>query len=123
MQLFALLPCDGVHTDPETGKHSIIGHFGSIKASKFPTTHEALKIFIGLSDMEAGEHAVEIHFGHSPEDMAPILEDVLESKGEDQRIYMVTEITDIVFEKPGTAMIELWVDGEPLGACTLSATR
>jgi len=123
MQLFALLPCDEVHIDPETGKHFVMGHFGSIKVDKFPATHPQLTLFVGVTDADAGEHTLELLYGTDPDELNPILEQSLESKGPDQRLYMISTLTDITFEKPGTAYMELWADGEVLGTCTITASR
>jgi hypothetical protein len=35
-QLLAWLTCDGVHIDPSSGKHTILGIFSNIQARHFP---------------------------------------------------------------------------------------
>ncbi|MDF3058414.1 MAG: hypothetical protein K0R17_2629 [Rariglobus sp.] len=37
-QVLAWLTCDGVHVDPGTGKHTILGVFSNIRGRSFPSS-------------------------------------------------------------------------------------
>ena len=139
MNLFAMLTCDEVLIDGKTGKHSIIGHFSSVKASSFPASHPSLTLFIGLTDVPAGDHQLELKFGlplpsappakkkkslwHAegppPDPMKTLLEQTLVSRGPAQKIYFIAELTELTFEKEGVYQLALFIDKEPVGAIGL----
>src|SRR5690606_726824 len=59
-QILCWLTCDGVHIDPGTGKHTILGVFSNIRARNFPVTHPFMVWFLTLSDVPAGDHRIRI---------------------------------------------------------------
>lgn len=46
----AMLICDYVITEHETGKKSLIGIFETINASQFPVIHHAMSVYVKLTD-------------------------------------------------------------------------
>ena len=123
MKLFSLLTCDEVHIDPQSGKHFILGHFSSIKVSKFPAIHPELTLFAALTEVPPGEHLLEVKFGPTPESAKTLLEQKLTSKGLAERLYSISTLTEIPFEKDGSVVFEIWVDKTLLGSTTLSASK
>lgn len=149
MRTFALLTCDSVNIDEATGKHFIFGHFSSIKVSEFPAKHPALTFFVGLTDMAAGEHFVEVRFGlptppapvapsaaakktfsetppASPTGIVPLrtlLTQKMASTGPHERLYLISELKDLTFDREGDWQLEVAVDGKSVGTIGLSVGK
>lgn len=146
MKLFALLTCDEVLIDSGSGKHSILGHFSSIKVKTFPAVHPSLNLFVGITDIPAGEHTLEIKFGNPnevpptptlvkksffgptettppPDPLKTLLEQKLISKGPDERIYLISELKDLPFDKEAAYQIGLLLDRVPLGTTSLGVSK
>jgi hypothetical protein len=73
-QLLAWLTCDGVHIDPGSGKHTILGIFSNIQARDFPVTHPFMIWFLTLTDCAPGEHRLRIAMGLDATNPQPLLE-------------------------------------------------
>jgi hypothetical protein len=121
-QLLAWLTCDGVHIDPGTGKHTILGVFSNIKGHRFPVTHPFMIWFMTLTDCAAGEHKVRISLGLDPQQMQPLLERPFESQSPLHRINLINEIRGLTFPRPGEYSILIEIDDEPLLATSLSVS-
>ena len=65
-QLLAWLTCDGVHIDPGSGKHTILGIFSNIQARQFPVTHPFMVWFLTITDCTPGQHKLRISMGLDP---------------------------------------------------------
>ena len=50
-QLLAWLTCDGVHIDPATGKHTVLGVFSNIHSDQFPLIHPLMFWFLNGSSL------------------------------------------------------------------------
>lgn len=121
-QLLAWLTCDGVHLDPATGKHTILGVFSNIRAHRFPVTHPFMIWFMTLTDCAAGPHKVRILLGIEPTQMQTLLERTFESPGPLQRINLINEIRNLTFPKAGDYSIVIEVDEEPILATSIAVT-
>jgi hypothetical protein len=118
-QLLAWLLCDGVHIDPSSGKHTILGVFSNIMAKRFPVVHPHMVWFMTLTDVSAGSHRMKISMGLDPTDPKPLIERPFESQGPLGRINLINEIRNLVFQKPGEYSILIEIDDEPLLATSL----
>lgn len=121
-QLLAWLTCDGVHLDPATGKHTILGVFSNIRAHRFPVTHPFMIWFMTLTDCAADPHKVRILLGMEPTQMQTLLERTFESPGPLQRINLINEIRNLTFPKAGDYSIVIEVDEEPILATSIAVT-
>ncbi|MBK8856462.1 MAG: hypothetical protein IPN11_01870 [Opitutaceae bacterium] len=121
-QLLAWLTCDGVHLDPATGKHTILGVFSNIRAHRFPVTHPFMIWFMTLTDCAAGPHKIRILLGVDPTQMQLLLERTFESPGPLQRINLINEIRNLSFPAAGDYSITIEVDDEPILATSLAVT-
>jgi hypothetical protein len=101
-QLLAWLLCDGVHIDPSSGKHTILGVFSNIMAKRFPVVHPHMVWFMTLTDVAAGSHKMKISMGLNPMDPKPLI-----------------EIRNLVFQQAGEYSILIEIDDEPLLATNL----
>jgi hypothetical protein len=122
-QLLAWLTCDGVHLDPATGKHTILGVFSNIRAHRFPVTHPFMIWFMTLTDCAAGSHKVRILLGIEPTQMQTLLERTFESPGPLQRINLINEIRNLSFPQAGEYSIVIEVDDEPILATSIAVTN
>ena len=118
-QLLAWLTCDGVHIDPGTGKHTVLGVFSNIQARQFPVTHQFMVWFLTISDCAPGEHKMRISMGLDPTRMQVLLERPFIAEGPLQRINLINEIRNLSFAGPGDYSLLIEVDDEPLLATNL----
>lgn len=118
-QLLAWITCDGVHIDPATGKHTILGVFSNIRGQRFPITHPFMIWFLTLTDCSAGQHRIRISLGLDPTAMQPLIDRSFESPGPLQRINLINEIRNLGFPQPGDYSILIEVDEEPILATNL----
>lgn len=121
-QILAWLTCDGVHIDPGSGKHTILGVFSNIRAREFPVVHPFMIWFLTISDVPAGKHTIRITIGIDPMRMRLLLEREFESAGKLQRINLINEIRNLNFDEPGDYSIVIEVDDEPLLASSLTVS-
>jgi hypothetical protein len=113
-QLLAWMMCDGVHIDPSSGKHTILGVFSNIRAHQFPVTHPFMVWFLSVTDCAPGTHRVKISIGLDPTDLKALIERNFESSGPLQLINMINEIRNLSFSGPGEYSLLIEVDDEPL---------
>ena len=122
-QVLAWLTCDGVHLDPGTGKHTILGVFSNIRGRQFPVVHPFMIWFLTLSDVPPGEHKIKISLGLDATNPQPLIERPFESQSPLQRINLINEIRNLSFPKPGDYSIIIEVDDEPLLATSLTVSN
>ncbi|HEY0944758.1 MAG TPA: hypothetical protein VGD81_05805 [Opitutaceae bacterium] len=121
-QVLAWLTCDGVHIDPGTGKHTILGVFSNIRGRQFPVTHPFMIWFLTVSDVPAGEHKIRISMGLDAANPTPLLERPFQSQSPLQRINLINEIRNLTFPEPGDYSILIEVDEEPLLATSITVS-
>jgi hypothetical protein len=119
-QLLAWLLCDGVHIDPGTGKHTILGVFSNIKALRFPVVHPHMVWFMTLTDVSAGSHHMKISMGLDATNPQPLIERPFDSQGPLVRINLINEIRNLTFQAPGEYSILIEIDDEPLLATSIT---
>ncbi|MFT3784292.1 MAG: hypothetical protein QM790_19970 [Nibricoccus sp.] len=122
-QVLVWITCDGVHIDPSSGKHTILGVFSNIRARQFPVVHPFMIWFLTLSDVPAGEHKIKISLGLDPANTVPIIDRKFESQSPLQRINLINEIRNLNFDQPGDYSIIVEVDDEPLLATNITVTN
>lgn len=113
-QLLCWLMCDGIHIDPGSGKHTILGVFSNINALRYPVTHPQMFWFLTITDCAAGEHRLKVSFGLGPTGVKPIIERPFESPGPAQRLNLINEIRGLTFTQPGDYSIVVEIDDEHL---------
>ena len=119
-QLLAWLLCDGVHLDPSSGKHTILGVFSNIMAKHFPVVHPRMVWFLAITDVAAGTHRMKISMGKDLDDPKQLIERVFESQGPLVRINLINEIHNLSFPGPGDYSILIEIDDEALLATSLT---
>ena len=121
-QLLVWLTCDGVHIDPATGKHTILGVFSSIQARQFPVVHPYMVWFLTLTDVQPGKHRIKLSIGLSETNPAGLIEREFESQSPLHRINLINELRYLRFEQPGDYHILIEVDDEPILASSMAVT-
>ena len=122
-QVLVWITCDGVHIDPGSGKHTILGVFSNIRARQFPVVHPFMIWFLTLSDVAQGEHKIRISLGVDPTQMSPLIDRTFESHSPLQRINLINEIRNLSFPAPGDYSIVIEVDEEPLLATSITVSN
>ena len=122
-QVLAWLTCDGVHVDPGTGKHTILGVFSNIRGRQFPVVHPFMVWFLTISDVPSGKHTVKIYMGLEATNMKPLIERTFESQSPLQRINLINEIRNLSFPKPGDYSLLIEVDDELLLATNITVSN
>jgi hypothetical protein len=122
-QVLAWITCDGVHIDPASGKHTILGIFSNIRARQFPVVHPFMIWFLTLSDVAQGAHKIRISFGLEPSNATPIIDRTFESQSPMQRINLINEIRNLSFDRAGDYSIIIEVDDDPLLATSITVSN
>ena len=121
-QLLAWLTCDGVHIDPGSGKHTILGVFSNINARHFPVTHPFMIWFLTLTDCSPGSHSLRLSMGLDPTKMQVLMDRPFESQSPLHRINLINDIRNRGFPAAGDYSILVEVDEEPLLATNLTVS-
>jgi len=122
-QLLCWLTCDGVHIDPASGKHTILGVFSNIRAVRFPVTHPFMVWFLTVTDCAQGQHRLKISVGLDPMQLQVLIDRPFESPGPVQRLNLINEIRNLAFPTPGEYEIQIEVDDELLLATSITLTN
>lgn len=121
-QLLAWLTCDGVHIDPGSGKHTILGIFSNIQARQFPVTHPFMVWFLTITDCAPGEHKMKISMGLGDAEVKQLIERPFASQSPLHRINLINEIRGLSFPKPGEYALLIEIDDEVLLATSMTVT-
>ncbi len=122
-QLLAWLTCDGVHIDPSSGKHTILGIFSNIQARQFPVVHPFMVWFLTITDCAIGEHKLRISMGLEATNLQPLLERSFASESPLHRINLINEIRNLGFPQVGDYSLLVEIDDEPLLMTNLTVTH
>jgi hypothetical protein len=122
-QLLVWLTCDGVHLDPATGKHTILGVFSNIKAREFPVVHPYMVWFMTLTDVSPGKHHLRILMSLDPTQPVELIHREFESHSPLHRINLINEFGNLTFPQAGDYSILIEVDDEPLLATSMQVTQ
>jgi hypothetical protein len=121
-QLLAWLTCDGVHVDPASGKHTILGIFSNIHAMQFPLIHPMMFWFLAVTDCSPGEHRLRISMGFEAATPQRLIERPFVSHSPLDRINLISEIRNLPFPAPGEYSLLVEIDDEPLLATNIVVT-
>lgn len=121
-QLLAWLTCDGVHVDPGSGKHTILGIFSNIHGHTFPLVHPFMIWFLAITDCAPGEHRMKISMGYGEAPPRKLLERPFAAHSPLDRINLINEIRNLPFGSPGEYSLLIEIDDEPLLATSIVIT-
>ncbi len=121
-QLLVWITCDGVHLDPSSGKHTILGVFSNIKARAFPVVHPYMVWFLTLTDVQPGKHRIKLAMGLDPANPVELMHREFESQSPLHRINLINELRNLRFDRAGDYSIIIEVDDEPILATSLTVS-
>jgi hypothetical protein len=121
-QLLSWVTCDGVHLDPGSGKHTLLGVFSNIQARQFPVTHPLMVWFLTITDCAPGPHRMRILIGTHPAQLQPLIQREFDSQSPLHRINLINEIRNFTFPAPAEYSLLVEIDEEPLLATSLTVT-
>ena len=122
-QVLVWITCDGVHIDPGSGKHTILGVFSNIRARQFPVVHPFMIWFLTLTDCAMGPHRLKISMGFGDATPSPLLERPFESHSPLDRINLINEIRNLTFPEPGEYSLLIEIDDELLLSTNIVVTK
>ena len=122
-QMLSWMMCDGVHIDPTSGKHYLMGTFSSIRVRSFPAVHRRMVWFLTLTDVSVGSHQLKILMGIPMEEEIVVVDRTFESLSPIHRINLINDIQNATFQKEGDYSIVIEIDDETLLVTSLTVSR
>lgn len=109
----AMVICDGIWTDPYTGKMTLLGIFSEVRGSSFPLVHPVLAIYVALTDGH-GSVPVTIRLVDSDEERDPIFSEdqTIEFKDPRMIVEFGLQFTGVQFSHPGEYRLQLFANNE-----------
>ena len=117
----SFITCDGVHIDPATGKHSLLGIFSSLRAKNFPVVHPKMTWFLSLSELRKGTHHLTISMADPTGELEPkvIIDRDFEAPDPLHRVNLINDIHRLKILKAKNYSIVIEVDDEIIFVDTL----
>lgn len=111
----AMVICDAIHTDPGTGKRTILGCFSSIHARKFPAVHPIFAVYVAATDGH-GKTPMRLQIVDANEERQPIARLEVEADFGDPRMTLELDlvIANLTFPAAGEYRIQLYAGNELL---------
>lgn len=122
-QLLVWITCDGVHLDPASGKHTILGVFSNIKARSFPVVHPYMVWFMTLTDVSPGKHRIRIAMGLDSTQPTELINREFESQSPLNRINLINEVRNLTFPQAGEYSIVIDIDDETLLVTSMNVSH
>lgn len=106
-----LVVCDQVIREAGTGKHSLIGIFSHIGASRFPAMHPRLAVYLALSD-GLGNVPIRIAIVDARDSTRCLVQAETQVPFQDPRVVAEAAIDfpNLVFPTPGDYRVQLYAD-------------
>jgi hypothetical protein len=117
----AMIPCDHVHVDPQTGKLYLMGPFFEASVESVPFTFGAIALYVVLTNAR-GPHIASVSILDPDDEELPDLaqEIALDFSDEKQRFQFFFSFENVVFDQAGEHLFVLRLSGEIVGTCRLN---
>ena len=121
--LNAIIVCDYMITDRDTGKRSLLGIFTRIRGQTFPLAHPRLSVYTRLIDGQ-GTYAARLELVRL-ETMETIGEGTVDITIPDRLQYheVTFTLSEIIFPEPGQYEFRLYADNAFLGQQTFAVAQ
>jgi hypothetical protein len=109
----AMLACDGVHLDPGTGKHTLLGVFDAVAPSGYPSHIDSAAIYVSLTNMK-GAYAFELSWlrGDTEEELALVAAvHKVRVSSPLERLVLSFDVDSLPLPVPGRFILRLRVNG------------
>lgn len=122
--ILSLIVCDQIITDRMTGKQSLIGMFSRVHASRFPTSHPQLSVFVALTDGH-GKSELMIRIVDTNDERPPIVEGkgTVDFKNPRAIANLALQFHGLTFPEPGEYRVQIWSEGELLREARLELVK
>ena len=111
----AIVLCDHIYRDDETGKYVLAGTFNRVYFRSFPGEYPRASIYINLSDF-SGCHSISFRFVRLADahilDESPEFELIHDDRREHHEC--IIELASLEFPEPGRFTLEIMYDGDHL---------
>ena len=111
----AMLTCDGVHTDPNSGKKTLLGCFSRVYCREFPATHGPTALYVALTDA-TGDVPLILRLVGADDKAPPLFEQefVAHFDNKESTAELDVRFESIVFASPGEYRFQLFAEGHLL---------
>jgi len=111
----ALVVCDGIHTDPGTGKKTLLGLFSTVVGPQFPLVLQQLFIYAAVTDC-LGPTSFEIRIVDVNEERQPVFSGGGAIHCDDPLAVQdfVFYLAGATFPEPGEYRVQLHAGGSPV---------
>ena len=102
-ECLAMIAADKVFREEGTHKCHIAGTFSVIHAPKFPVTHDAIHVYLAISDALPGDHEGRIVFSYCDEEETKVIrvQGPISIRDKLQVVELNFCFRNVVFPKPG----------------------
>jgi hypothetical protein len=116
----AMVPCDHVHVDPQTGKLYVMGPFFAVGVPRTPFEFGAMAFYAVVTNAR-GPHVASVTILDPDDDeLSDLYQEIsLEFADEKQRFQIYFHYEDVVFERTGEHVFVLRLSGEIVNLCRL----
>ena len=117
----AMIPCDHVHVDPQTGKLYVMGPFFEASIDSVPFMFGAIALYVVLTNAR-GPHIASASILDPNDEELPSLtrELALDFTDEKQRFQFFFSFENVVFDQAGEHLFVLRLSGEIVETCRLN---
>lgn len=121
-QVQAIVLCDHIYRDDETGKCVLAGTFNRVFLEEFPGEYQPASIYLNLSDFH-GQHAIQFRFVRLSDqkiiDESPKFPIAHDDRREPHEC--IFDLPPLDFQEPGRYSLEILYDGETIGHADVEA--
>lgn len=111
----AIVVCDAIHTDPATGKRSLLGLFSVIFGREFPLKVPAMAVYVSLTECR-GKFPVILQIIDVNENREAVsrVEGEVEFDNPLGMLEIDFRLGELQFPEPGEYRVQLYAAGEPI---------
>ena len=111
----AIIVCDSIIEDRQTGKKTLVGIFSQLSSTQFPCRHHSLAVFVSLTE-GSGRYQAQLQCVKAREDK-PVLQmqGGIEFKDPKAVVELGFTIDGMIFPEPGIYEFQFLCDGVLIG--------
>jgi hypothetical protein len=110
----SFITCDGVHIDPTSNKHTLLGIFSSLRGKQFPIVHPKMTWFLSLSELRKGQHNLKMYISDPTGELEDKLVIDRDFNAPDplHKVNLINDIHRLKFVKAKAYSIVIEIDDE-----------
>lgn len=118
-KLLYLVLCDGISTEPDTGKKTLLGVFDRLIAKALPGNYPSMTIVTGLEGGVAPYEVSIAILGPTEQRVFCSPTVAVAPKAPYQREDIILQVNGLPLSGPGRYVIQILIGGEPIGSYPL----